>query len=90
MSQQNLRDYFFGLPKADRSRYADRAGTTVGVVTQLAYGHKKAELGLADCLVAAAAGAVNLDGIPMTDRAKRQLAIRATPALPATPAEAQA
>lgn len=75
-----FKDYFFGLPVAERESFAQRAGTTRGYLNQVAYGNKQIELGLADVLVALADG-VTLDELPLTDNARRQRAIReeATP-----------
>ncbi len=69
-------DYFFGMAVPDRDALAARAGTTRGVLTQVAYGHKQIELGFADALVAVCAGKVVLDWLPLTDNAKRQRSIR--------------
>lgn len=68
--------FYFGLPVAERDPFAQRAGTSRGVLNQIAYGNKKIELGFADVLVALAEGAVSLDDMPLTGNASRQRAIR--------------
>ena len=72
----SFRTYFFGLDAAQRLAYADRAKSTVGYLTQVAYGNKKVELGFADVLVAVSDGALSLVDLPLTDRAAEQDGIR--------------
>ena len=68
--------FFFGLPVADRDVFAVRAGTSRGLLTQVAYRNKQVELGLADVIVTLAGGDVSLDDLPLTENATRQRAIR--------------
>lgn len=72
----DFRTFFFDLPPADRDVFAKRAGTSRGLLTQVAYQNKRVELGLADVVVKLANGAVGLNDMPLTDNAKRQRAIR--------------
>lgn len=72
----SFRTYFFGLDHEARSAYAERTGSTVGYLSQVAYGNKDVELGMADVLVAVAGGALALSDLPLTERAKRQHVIR--------------
>lgn len=59
----------------DRELFAAATGTSTGMLTQVAYGHKQIELGFADVLVAKGNG-YGLDALPLTDRAKDQNRIR--------------
>lgn len=70
-----------GMPPPERQAFADKVNTTVGFLNQLAYGHKKLELGFADVLVHVADGALTLDELPLTDRALEQHRIRSSPVL---------
>ncbi len=71
-----FRAFFREMPPLDRAEFAARAGSTVGYLDQVAYGNKQIELGLADVLVALSGGELTLDDVPLTDRAKRQRAVR--------------
>lgn len=68
--------FFFGMPVPARDEYAQKAGTSRAVLTQVAYGNKSIELGFGDVLCALSAGAVTLDDLPLTANAQRQRAIR--------------
>lgn len=68
----SFRTYFLGLDVAQRTAYADRVGSSVGYLTQVAYGNKKVELGFADVLIAVAVGQLTLGDLPLTDRALEQ------------------
>lgn len=68
----SFRTYFLGLDAAGRTAYADRAGSTVGYLLQVAYENRRVELGFADVLVAASANELTLDSLPLTDRAIEQ------------------
>lgn len=72
----SFRTYFLALDADQRKAYAERAGSSVGYLTQVAYGNKQVELGFADVLVAVADGALGLPDLPLTDRAATQHAIR--------------
>ena len=75
----SFKTYFFGLPQPDREILAGKAGTSVAMLQQIAYGNKRVELGFADVLVAVSGGALTLQQIPMTERALSQHAIRTAP-----------
>lgn len=81
MRRMNFRAYFLGLDSAARAEFANKVGSTVGYLTQVAYGNKQIELGLADVLVAVSAGSLTLDDVPLTERAKVQHATRTAPPL---------
>lgn len=72
----DFKPFFFGMQPADREKFAADAGTSVGMLTQIAYGNKNVELGFADVICALSKGAVSLDDLPLTDNAKRQHVIR--------------
>lgn len=67
-----FKTYYQGLSAEERESFAARVGTSTGYCHQLAYGAKRIELGLADAIVAASAGKLTLDDLPLTDRAKFQ------------------
>ncbi|CAN7593917.1 hypothetical protein LJR039_004336 [Pseudorhodoferax sp. LjRoot39] len=73
----NLKTRILGMKTEERDELAKGAGTTRGLVNQIAFGGKKVELGLADCFVALLPG-LTLDGIPLTDRARQQAKVRAS------------
>lgn len=74
----SFRDFFLPLPPTERTAYAAKAGTSVPMLLQVAYGNKRIELGFADVLVAVAPrGALRIEDMPLTDRAAQQHAIRA-------------
>lgn len=77
------------LTAAERTAYAERVGSTVGYLMQLAYGNKQADLGFADALVAVSGGQLTLDALPLTKRARQQHDIRSGVQRPA-PVEAAA
>lgn len=68
--------FFFGLTVPERDTFAAKAGTSRGLLTQVAYRNKAVELGLADAIVAIAGGAVSIDDLPLTENASRQRGIR--------------
>lgn len=71
--------FFFGLSIEQREDLASRAGTTRGVLNQVAYRNKAIELGFADVLVALApafGGRIAHGDLLLTDKAERQKAIR--------------
>lgn len=72
----DFRAFYFALDADKRKDFADRAGSTVGYLTLVAYRKKQIELGLADVLVKLADGAVTLRELPLTDRALLQDLIR--------------
>jgi hypothetical protein len=72
----DFRTFFFGMPVSAREEFAAKAGTSRGLLTQVAYGNKAVELGFADVIVALSDGAVELEGIELTDNAKRQRELR--------------
>jgi hypothetical protein len=75
----SFRTFFLGLDSDQRSAYAARADSTVGYLTQVAYGNKQVDLGFADVLVRVSDGALALGDLPLTDRARQQHAIRSAP-----------
>lgn len=75
----SFKDFFFGLPQPERVKYAESAATSVAMLSQIAYGNKRVELGFADVLVALSGGRLSLQQIPLTDRAMAQNAIRTAP-----------
>lgn len=68
----SFRNYFCDMDASARGRFAERAGSTVGYLLQVAYGNKRVELGFADVLVAVADGKLTLGDLPLTDRALEQ------------------
>lgn len=75
-----FRDFWFALPVSERVAFAARGHSSRGFLNQVAYGHKRIELGLADVIVALAGGLVALDDLPLTENAMRQRHIREKPA----------
>ncbi|KQP02483.1 hypothetical protein [Pseudorhodoferax sp. Leaf265] len=73
----NLKTRILGMKTEERDQLASSAGTTRGLLNQIAFGGKQIELGLADCFVALLPG-LTLDGIPLTERARRQAKVRAS------------
>lgn len=76
----SFRTYFFALDQEQRASFAERAGSSAGYLTQVAYGNKSVELGLADVLVAVSNGALKLSDIPLTLRAMQQHGVRSAAA----------
>ena len=72
----DFKTHYFRLSHEDRERFAESTGTSVGMLNQVAYGHKNIELGFADVLVAKGGGAFGLDGLPLTERAISQNSLR--------------
>lgn len=72
----NLKTFLAGLAADQRAAFAVACGTTPSMLQQIAGGHKRIELGFADALVAVSRGAIALSDLPLTDRARTQLAIR--------------
>ncbi len=70
--KHRLYEFVFSLAPDDRDAIAVAAGTTRAYLQQLAYANKRAELGLADCIVALSDGRVSLDDVPLTERAAEQ------------------
>lgn len=75
----DFKTFFFDMPVDDRDKFAAKANTSRGVLTQVAYGNKRIELGFADVLCALSRGKVGLDELPLTDNAQKQRAIRTPP-----------
>ncbi len=71
-----FRDYYLGMPTAERSEFALRCGTSRHFLQQVAYGYKQIELGFADVIVRLSGRQVSLDELPLTDRAQRQRQLR--------------
>jgi DNA-binding transcriptional regulator YdaS (Cro superfamily) len=59
----DLKTYLYGLPPDERDDYAERAGTTVAYLIQLAGNHRKASPGLAKALAAASGNKVKLSAL---------------------------
>jgi len=72
----DFKTFYLGLSANDRESFAASAATTTGMLSQVAYGHKRIELGFADVLVAKGRGEYALDGLPLTDRAIEQNRLR--------------
>ena len=72
----DLKTHYKSLTVEERDALANSAEISVGMLAQVAYGHKKIELGFADVLVAKGGGAFGLDGLPLTDRAISQNKLR--------------
>ena len=72
----NFKTHYLALSAEEREKLAESANTSVGMLAQVAYGHKKIELGFADVLVAKGGGVFRLDGLPLTDRAISQNKLR--------------
>jgi hypothetical protein len=77
----SFRTYLLGLSPPARRAVADRVGSSVGYLLQVAYGNKQIELGLADALVAVSDGSVLLGELPLTDRARHQHQVRTAGAI---------
>lgn len=73
----DFKTYYLRLTPAEREDFAQKAGTTTGYCNQLAYAHKQMELGMADVFVAVSGGALTLEALPLTERAERQMVLRA-------------
>lgn len=73
---QDFRTYFLGLTADEREAFADRVKASPGTLTQVAYGHRRVELGLADVICAQSGHVVTLDGLPLTEKAKQQRRLR--------------
>lgn len=73
---RTFKAFFFDMSVAERETFAERAHSSRGLLTQVAYANKRIELGFADVLIALAGGAFNLDSLPLTENAQRQRAIR--------------
>lgn len=76
----DLRTHYKNLTADERESLAKAAEISPGMLAQVAYGHKEIELGFADVLVAKGGGNFDLDGLPLTERAKKQRALREAPA----------
>ena len=74
--EMDFKTFFFGMSTPDRDAFAQSAGTSRGVLTQVAYGNKSIELGFADVICALSKQSVGLDVLPLTANARRQLSIR--------------
>lgn len=79
----DFKTYWQGLKAADRDAFAKNVGTSIGYCHQIAYGEKRVELGLADAIVAHSDGQLDLEDLPLTDRAVfQQKARRGTKSVP--------
>lgn len=72
----DFKTYFLALPVAARDAFAEKAGTSRGYCNQVAYAGKEVELGMADVFVAVSDGALTLEELPLTKRARAQRLIR--------------
>lgn len=72
----DFKAFYQSLTPEGRSDFANKTGTTLGYLQQLAYGGKRIELGLADVLVAASGGLLSLDRLNLTPRAEFQRTAR--------------
>lgn len=80
----DFKTFYLSMSPDDREAFAASTGTSTGMLTQIAYGHKQIELGFADVLVAKGHG-YGLDTLPLTDRAKDQHRIRCEDLRPDVP-----
>lgn len=74
---ENLKVRILAMTPGERDALATAAGTTRGLLNQIAYGGKQIELGLADCFAALIPG-LRVEAMPLTERARRQARVRAT------------
>lgn len=72
----DFKSFFFSLSVAERDQFAARVHSSRGTLTQVAYRNKPIELGFADVICAQSGGKVNLDGLPLTENARRQRLLR--------------
>lgn len=72
----DFKTYFLKLTPDERTAFSNLAETSVGMLNQVAYGHKQIELGFADVLVAKGGGSFELSGLPLTERAGKQSVLR--------------
>jgi len=75
-----FKSFFFGLALPEREAFAVKVGSSKGMLTQIAYGNKRVELGFADVICAQSGGLVGLDDLPLTERAVAQRELRKVPA----------
>jgi hypothetical protein len=73
----DFRTFWIGLGLAERASLAAAAGSTVSYCEQIARGTKQISLGLAEALVAQSGGALQLEDMPLSVRARNQLHARA-------------
>ncbi len=59
----HLREWLAATPATERTSVAQKAGTTVGHLWQLAGGHRKASADLAERLQDASSGAITIAGL---------------------------
>jgi hypothetical protein len=72
----DFKTFFLGMTVPQRDAFATKVMSTRGMLTQVAYGNKPVELGFADVICAVSGYAVSLDGLPLTENARRQRAVR--------------
>ena len=75
----DFKTFYLGLPRPDREAFAAKIGSTVGYCHQLAYGKKQVELGMADVIVASSGGVIEIEALPLTERARFQRVARIAP-----------
>jgi hypothetical protein len=75
----DIKTSYKNMTAEEREKLARDAEISMGMLTQVAYGHKQIELGFADVLVAKSGGKFDLDGVPLTERAKKQRKLREAP-----------
>jgi hypothetical protein len=75
----DFRTFYFAKTVSERDDFASAAGTSRGLLTQVAYKNKCVELGFADVIVALSGGKVELDDLPLTENARRQRSLRGSP-----------
>ncbi len=68
----DFKTYYRGLDPQARKEFAERVASTEGYCSQIAWGNKQIELGIADAIVAVSRGAVTLDDLPLTVKAQQQ------------------
>lgn len=71
----HFKQHFEALSAEERESLAQKAGTSQQMLSQIARGNKDVELGFAQVIVALCGGAIGLQDLPLTERAKTQITI---------------
>jgi hypothetical protein len=75
----NFKTYFLSMTTAQREVFAEKARSSKGYLTHLAYRRKFMSLGLADVLIRLSKSRLKHSDLPLSDKAKAQLASRGAP-----------
>jgi len=73
-----LIEFMKSLTPEEWEAFAGNCGSTAAHLKNVAYG-KPVALGFADVLVAQSQGRLTLDGVPLSDQARQQRALREAP-----------